>query len=99
MTQAQITLNVTDVRSVMLFMHNKDHALLDFSDAFGGTYLSVPTVWRRDAPNSRVKTYITFALKVEIFNKIETEENVCQVEVLRFHFLLGPNPDPELQKG
>ena len=61
----------------MLFIHNKDHALLDFSDAFGGTYLTVPTGWRRNA-SSKVQTYITYALKVEIFNKIETEENVCQ---------------------
>ena len=38
-----MTLDITDERSVMLFMHNKNHALLDFSDAFGGTYISVPT--------------------------------------------------------
>ena len=41
--QASMTLDITDERSVMLFMHNKNHALLDFSDAFGGTYISVPT--------------------------------------------------------
>ena len=60
-----MTLDITDERSVMLFMHNKNHALLDFSDAFGGTYISVPTGYKRNA-SSKVTTYITYALKARL---------------------------------
>ena len=60
----------------MLFVHNKDHALFDLSDALGGTYLSVQTAWRSDAP--KAKTFVTYSLKLEIIKKIPTEENVCQ---------------------
>ena len=74
--QAQITLN-SSANGWMIFLHNKNHAFLDFTKGFGGDYCFVNSP---HVSNSQMKTrtWLTFSLSMDISKKIRKETgNVC----------------------
>ena len=59
----------------MVFIHNKNYATLDYSNAYGGQYFSIDTGLR---PNdSKHFASAAIALKLDIVDLLDVEENYC----------------------
>lgn len=73
--QASVLLNTSEVLNWMVFIHNKNHATLDYSNAFGGQYLSLETGW---IPNGRKHvSSATLSLDLDIIQFLDVDENNC----------------------
>ena len=77
-TKAKITLNLTGIIAWTMFLHNKNHAILDDAEGFGSTYLSFSTI-DLEVGETRTELGITVALSLTIVRKIEDiTSNYCQ---------------------
>ena len=59
----------------MVFIHNKNYATLDYSNAFGGQYLSFSTGWTSSGKKHVSTT--TLSLELDIVEYLNVEENNC----------------------
>ena len=68
-------MNTSEVLYWMVFIHNKNYVTLDYSNAYGGLYLSLDTGWM---PNGRNHiSSATLSLKLDMVELLDVEENNC----------------------
>ena len=76
--KAKITLNLTGILVWTMFLHNKNHAILDDAEGFGSTYLSFSTI-DLEPGETGTEIGITVALSRSMVKKIEGKtSNYCQ---------------------
>ena len=76
--KAKISLNLTGIIAWTMFLHNKNHAILDGAEGFGSTYLHFSTI-DLEVGEIRTNIVITVALSLTIVKKIvDKKSNYCQ---------------------
>ena len=74
MFQAKIMLNSTEVKGWIIFLHNKNHAFLDFTKGYGGAYSTVNSE-RMAKSTMKMETWVTFSLSMDITKSLTTERS------------------------
>ena len=59
----------------MVFIHNKNYATLDYSNAYGGLYLSLETGWMTNG--RKHMSSVTLSLKLDMIEFLDVEQNNC----------------------